>query len=69
MTPAERQRRYRERKAAGLRAHRVYLDDAQVTMLVRHRLIDESALSDPDAFADQLGIGLEMMLSRVTHNE
>ena len=64
MTPAERQRRYRERKRLGLSVHRIYLDRWQQRQLIDAGLIEPDALEDQDAFADQLGDALEILLSR-----
>ena len=66
---AERQRRYRQRKAQGLKVYRVALDDYQVTQLERAGLLSESAKSDPERMADQLGDAIEMLLAKAQRHD
>lgn len=64
MTPAERQRRYRQRQRLGLRGYRVYLDNWQVELLREAGHLNDDAMSDADLFGEQLGDAIEQLLSR-----
>jgi len=60
----ERQRRYRERRKAGLRLYPVALDRGQVNQLIDSGLVDEDALNDVDRLAEQLADALEVAATR-----
>ncbi|NEZ03775.1 hypothetical protein G4Y73_06380 [Wenzhouxiangella sp. XN201] len=64
MSRAERQRRYRQRKALGLKVYRVALDDYQVKQLEKAGLLTERAKEDQECMADELGDAIELLLAK-----
>jgi len=66
---AERQRRYRQRKAQGLKVYKVALDDYQVKQLQRAGLLTEKASEDQERMADELGDAIEVLLAKAQRTD
>lgn len=60
---AGRQRRYRQRKAQGLRLYRIALDQWHVRQLLQAGLIDAGALEDETVMETQLAGALEVLIA------
>ena len=60
---AARQRRYRQRKAAGLKLYRIALDQWHVRQLLEAGLIDQRALDDDLVMEQQLAGALEVLIA------
>ena len=60
---AARQRRYRQRKAQGLKLCRIALDKWHVRQLLEAGLIDQRALEDENVMEQQLADALETLIA------
>lgn len=60
---AARQRRYRQRKAAGLKLYRIALDKWHVRQLLQAGLIDSEAIEDQTLMEEQLAGALEVLIA------